>query len=310
MCQHTLAVTYYISPTGNDSHSGTSAQAAWRTLDKVNAVDLNPGDRVLFEAGHDYRGNLLLTAEDAGTPTQPVVIGSYGTGRARIKAGNGSGVTVLNAGGIEVKDLVVMGDDYKTNIGSGIKIINELPNDRKLECIRIHNIEAERFGRQPYKGPWSVGSPNGCGIVVGGYAVDKSKSGYRDVRITNCAVHHNEYFGILITGYHADNPNTYANRGVYVGYCTMYDNPGDPEFSRSHSGSGILMLDVDGGVIEYCEAYNNGYDCGRGEIGIWACVANNIIIQFCESHHNRTGGYSDGGGFVVGRGDNQFHPTI
>lgn len=42
----------------------------------------------------------------------------------RIKAGNGSGVTVQNAGGIEVKDLVVMGDDYKTNVGSGIKIVN------------------------------------------------------------------------------------------------------------------------------------------------------------------------------------------
>jgi hypothetical protein len=94
MCQQILAVTYYVSPSGNDSHSGTSTQNAWRTIDKVNTINLNPGDKVLLQGGHDYPGNLILTAEDAGTPTRPVIIGSYGSGRARIKAGNGSGVTV------------------------------------------------------------------------------------------------------------------------------------------------------------------------------------------------------------------------
>jgi hypothetical protein len=79
----------------------------------------------------------------------------------------------------------------------------------------------------------------------------------------------------------------------------MYDNQGDPEYFSNHSGSGILMEDVDGGVIEYCEAYNNGYDCNSkngGPCGIWAAVANDIIIQYCESHHNRTGKV-DGDGF-------------
>jgi hypothetical protein len=59
------------------------------------------------------------------------------------------------------------------------------------------------------------------------------------------------------------------------------------------------MEDVDGGLIEYCEAYNNGYEGGctvGGPIGIWAAVANNVIIQCCESHHNRAG-RGDGGGF-------------
>lgn len=299
-CRTTLAVTYYVSLSGNDSHSGTSAQSPWRTIDKVNAVDLNPGDKVLFQAGRDYHGNLLLTADDAGTPKQPVVIGSYGSGRATIKAGSGSGVTVLNAGGVVVENLIVMGNDYKTNVGSGIKIVNELPNNQKLEYIRVHNVEASGFGRQKYETGYSVGSPNGCGIVVGGYAADENKSGYRDVCITNCDVHQNEYYGILITGYYVEDPTAYANSNVYVGYCKMYDNPGDPEFLVTHSGSGILMLDVDGGMIEYCKAYNNGYDCrsrAGGPVGIWVCVANNVIIQYCESHHNRTGGRADGGGF-------------
>jgi len=293
-CQQNLTATYYISPSGNDSHSGTSAQSPWRTIDRVNAVDLNPGDKVLFQAGRDYHGNLLLTAEDTGTPKQPVVISSYGSGRARIKAGDGSGVTVRNAGGVVVENLIVMGEDYRTNVGSGIKIVNELPNNQKLEYIRIHNVEAAGFGRRkPSEG---FQRPNGCGIFMGGNASDKSKSGYRDVRITHCVTYQNEYFGILTTGYWHNDPDTYANNNVYVGYCKMYDNPGDPEYLRSHSGNGILMEDVDGGVIEYCEAYNNGYK-GEGPVGIWAAVANDVIIQYCESHHNRTGGRWDGGGF-------------
>ena len=300
-CQQNLTPTYYISPSGNDSHSGTSAQSAWRTIDKVNAIDLNPGDKVLFEAGHDYPGNLLLTAQDAGTPKQPVVIGSYGSGRAKIKAGDGSGVTVRNAGGVVVENLIVTGDDYRSNVGSGVKIVNELPNNQKLQYIRVHNVEASGFGRKKHPSPEGLQTPNGCGIFVGGDASDKTKSGYIDVRITNCLTYQNEFYGILTTGYWQDDPDTYANINVYVGHCKMYDNPGDPEFLKNHSGSGILMEDVDGGMIEYCEAYNNGYDCFNpaGPVGIWAAVVNNVIIQNCESHHNRRGKAKagDGDGF-------------
>jgi hypothetical protein len=193
----------------------------------------------------------------------------------------------------------VTGDDYRTNIGSGIKIVNELPKNQKLEYIRVYNVEASGFGKKKDPAGDVFQPPNGCGIFVGGNASDKSKSGYKDVRITNCVTYQNEYFGILINGYWQDDPNTYANRDVYIAYCKAYDNPGDPDYFVNHSGSGILMVDVDGGMIEYCEAYNNGYEGGcraGGPYGIWASVVNNVIIQYCESHHNRAGKV-DGGGF-------------
>ncbi len=193
----------------------------------------------------------------------------------------------------------MVGDDYRTNIGSGIKIINELPNNQKLRYIRVNNVEASGFGRKKQPAPEGLQSPNGCGIFVGGDASDKTKSGYIDVRITNCLTYQNEFYGILTTGYWQNDPDTYANSNVYVGYCKMYDNPGDPNYFENHSGSGILMEDVDGGMIEYCEAYNNGYDCRcrvGGPVGIWAAVVNNVIIQCCQSHHNRTSRH-DGGGF-------------
>jgi hypothetical protein len=52
-----LAVTYYVSAAGNDAYAGTSPQSAWRSIARVNAVDLNPGDRILFEGGRTFGVN-------------------------------------------------------------------------------------------------------------------------------------------------------------------------------------------------------------------------------------------------------------
>src|SRR5688500_3116605 len=49
-----LATTYYLSPGGNDAFAGTSAAAPWRTIAKVNALDLEPGDQVLFQGGQTF----------------------------------------------------------------------------------------------------------------------------------------------------------------------------------------------------------------------------------------------------------------
>jgi hypothetical protein len=45
------AVTYYVSSRGNDKANGKSPATAWLTIDKINKLELNPGDSVVFEAG-------------------------------------------------------------------------------------------------------------------------------------------------------------------------------------------------------------------------------------------------------------------
>ena len=70
---------------------------------------MKPGDRLLFEAGGAFYGNLRLTAAQSGTPQAPVTVGSFGLGRAVISAGAGTGILVENAGGIILRDLIVAG---------------------------------------------------------------------------------------------------------------------------------------------------------------------------------------------------------
>ena len=61
-----LAATYYVSPLGNDAADGRSVATAWKTIDRVNGKNWNPGDRVLFEGGKTFtvsgsEGTELLT---------------------------------------------------------------------------------------------------------------------------------------------------------------------------------------------------------------------------------------------------------
>src|SRR5687768_4755262 len=49
-----LAVTYYVSATGNDVADGLSPATAWQSIDRANQVDLNGGDKVLFEGGKTF----------------------------------------------------------------------------------------------------------------------------------------------------------------------------------------------------------------------------------------------------------------
>jgi len=79
-------VTYYVDDAaGDDAANGISPQTAWRTLARVNAGDIWPGDRVLFRRGGLWRGQLF---PKSGTRERPVRYGAYGTGEKPILQGS------------------------------------------------------------------------------------------------------------------------------------------------------------------------------------------------------------------------------
>jgi len=80
------STTYYVSPTGSDSNSGTSPAQAWQTVGRVNSAQLAPGDGVLFEGGQSF-SDAVLMPPSSGTVGKPIVFGSYGSGDATITRG-------------------------------------------------------------------------------------------------------------------------------------------------------------------------------------------------------------------------------
>src|SRR5450432_3949028 len=287
----TGARAYYVSAGGDDSNPGT-LERPWCSIEKVNAMRFTPGDSILFHTGDSFHGNLVLDERSRSSVRRPITIGSYGASRATIAAGTGTAVLVKNLGGIVVRDLVVQGAGAARNRGAGIDIRNTGAVAVRLEFVRVESVDASGFR-------WA-------GIYVGGGSNSSAapgsvtQSGFRDVRIAYCVSHHNLYYGIHVSGPFDMYPSTYANADVTVSDSVAHHNSGDPFYTDNHSGSGILVENTDGGVIERCVAYENGGSNGGltgGPVGIWAHNANRIVIQRCTSYRNRTKGSADGGGF-------------
>jgi Right handed beta helix region len=77
---------YYVSSAGSDSNSGMSPAQAWRSVARVDAAHLSPGDGVLFQGGQTFSDQVLMPSS-SGTAAQPIVFGSYGSGVATITQG-------------------------------------------------------------------------------------------------------------------------------------------------------------------------------------------------------------------------------
>ena len=68
-------------------------------FDYLNTVDFEPGDRILLAGGTTFSGKLILGSSDTGTDPlgnliAPLIVTSFGTGRATISAGDDSAIAL------------------------------------------------------------------------------------------------------------------------------------------------------------------------------------------------------------------------
>ena len=92
-----------------------------------DSLVLARGGSVLFRGGDTFIGNLQPNIDGNGDPTNPVVIGSYGTGKATLIAGAGGETGVINIeqmSGVVVQDLIIRGGDLSHMPRGGIRIGN------------------------------------------------------------------------------------------------------------------------------------------------------------------------------------------
>lgn len=287
--------TYYVDPVGGlDTNNGTSTGTPWKTMSKLNGRTFAAGDSILFKGGTTISGEFDI--DDSGTSGSPITIGSYGTGRATVNAGNGNGIHWVNSAYIVVKDLVIYGSGVSTNRGSGVRIENNLGNNNRKTYVRVDNVTAYNFGFNAAS-PGNGDCFNGNGIYVGGNHASQ-KSGFSDVQITNCTAYNNQWCGIAVSGAWQSNPSTYCNTNVIIRNCVTYDNEGNSAYTGNWSGSGIFVNDTDTGTIERCVSYSNGANnpagAPGGPYGIWLHSSKNVTIQYNESYDNTSAG-ADGG---------------
>ncbi|MFD0477348.1 hypothetical protein ACFQ0B_60990 [Nonomuraea thailandensis] len=91
----TAGTTYYVdSRGGDDAADGTTAATAWKSLEKVAAAELKPGDTVAFKRGGSFTGPLKLEAN--GTAAQPITVKAYGSGPLAKISGTDDDCVVVN----------------------------------------------------------------------------------------------------------------------------------------------------------------------------------------------------------------------
>jgi len=261
---------YYISPAGNDSNPGTKTKP-FRTLQKLNSIQLKPGDRIYLKGNEVFRGTLSLLAN--GTSDNPILITSYeyDNGNAVIDGGNKEAI-ILRGTFFQLRDINVKGAGRKTgNTTNGITLF-------QANNAVVENVKTEGFQKS--------------GIEM---------KSCKNVSLKNVYAVNNGFCGIHITGTGEERA-----KNILVKDCKAENNAGDPTILDNHSGNGILAGLSDSVVIDHCSATNNGWDMpriGNGPVGIWAYESDHVTIQYCISYRNKTSkGGQDGGGFDLDGG--------
>ena len=215
---------YYINVSGNDNREG-SISAPWKTVAAANSFDFEPGDKLFFAGGQTF-GKLELGKKDNG-----LTITSY-NGVATL-----SGLFAWNVGGITIEDIGFKGPGATGNDLSGISFYMDSLSFGDLDNVTINNTTVTNFGA--------------FGIAIGaGYTAN----GYNNIRISNSSVNNNGKGGFLSYG----NKDLYNHTNLTLYKVKAFQNYGRTDILSTNTGSGITVSGIDGALVEYCEAYENG----------------------------------------------------
>jgi hypothetical protein len=265
--------SWYVDVRGDDAAPGTRSKP-FRSIGRVNSINLHPGDTLNFHSGQTFKGTLELKTGVSGTKSRPVVITAYsGADNAMIDSKDSSAIRLYKNSFIKLDQLSLKGSGRKTgNVKDGLAIIN-------CRNIEVNTLDISGFQKS--------------GLLI--YSS-------QNVVAENVFVHDNGSAGITVEAPY----QTRESHNIKILNCRAENNPGDPTNLTNHSGNGIVVGDCRKVLIDHCTATNNGWDMpriGNGPVGIWAYEADSVIIQHCLSYKNKTSkGGADGGGFDLDGG--------
>src|SRR5882757_6592170 len=277
-CATSAERTYYVDPAGSDDSDGLSAGSAWRTLDRVNAALLTPGDTVLLRGGARFEGPLLLDGKDAGNAERPVTIGSYGDGRAIVSSQRNWGISFYHdTAGQGPLDGVTISRVEVSGFKNGVEVGGALAGFRDVVITdsTLHdNVEA---GLSVYGPEFADNAPS--------YANE-------NIRITSVEAYHNSGDETNRTRNTGNGIMLGSVRGGHIDKSTAYDNGW--LCSAPEGPAGIWAYDSTGIVIENSVAHDN--HTGRTVDGDGFDLDQNVSDSVLQHNHAYD---NDGAGFLL-----------
>jgi len=334
---------HVINDDGDDLNSGTRDKP-WASLDKVNSMVFNAGDRILFKRGDSWTGRLLL--QGSGTAQKPIYLGAYGDGaHPKIDGGDNFGFFVAHG--------VIQIDNQSHWIIDGFEVCNWSTNDQYRHGILINGDNGgtnvtirNNIVRDVY------GAKNATGSIpgrhCGGISVWARYGGFDNITIENNIVHNVVAVGIQIWG-----PNqNYTPEGVTFDWnillknaiirnnvvwgCAcdniLYQGCRDALVECNHSGfsglngifpsaiAGLWGTRSFGGIQRYNHSHNTlcwvgapfseGFDAQGLGIDMW--TDGNVKLQYNFTHDNQGGPILDynNGEFLGGILEYEYNVSI
>jgi len=269
--------TYYVSNSGNDSNSGVSASAPWKTVAKVIGFEpsLRQGDCVLFQRGGVWNEQLAISNVH-GSQSYPITFGNYGSGNLPVLDGGSTrpyGIVAGNASGQIASSYVTIDGFEVRNATSGGIIFSYLAQPG----ITIQNNYVHNNGYGAY-----------AGACAGCFGVDAGSYGYNE--------------GIAFVGYPVGNygskiiNNIVKIEGGHNAIMTDQDT-GSPLIEGNQVGPGCSHHCIDfkrstGMLIKRNTGNCSGTVTVNGQT-YPACNANNFYTEQGNSSFTETGTYEE-----------------
>lgn len=287
---------YYVSSgSGADSNPGTTAEAPWKSLDKIRNSNFIPGDSILFRAGDRFAGQLIVNG--SGSAGNPILITSYGEGEKPVIDGAAAtggayeaAVLLNNQGFIEISGLEITNDrripraGQDDQVGYGIFVLNN--GYEVMEHFYFHNLVI----REVYAITTSGVDFNA--LKVGGIyfrsernQVAGEEKHIRDVLVDSCFITRTGKFGIWTQHAGGDpgigNDSLNRNMNLVFRHNHMFETGG----SGITPGRSYNCL-VEHNTFEYTGSDADPRMAKRGS-GAWFFGCRNVIAQYNTSLHVR-----------------------
>lgn len=193
---------YFVSSiNGNDANDGLSESTAFKSLLKINELEINAGDEILLQKGSVFENEFLHLKNCGNINGEKIVISSFGDGEKlpHIKT-NGNGVWYQDYG----VELDYSGHRYKGNVSSSILLYD-------VENIIIKDIEISN--KEKYTDAEAYSAPNKMDRT-GVAAVAQNRGTLHSITLDNLFIHdvngnvynkHMNNGGIYITAFKPEN---------------------------------------------------------------------------------------------------------
>jgi hypothetical protein len=306
-----FARDYYFRAAGNDGVGDGSRRAPWQTIAKLNTLDLEPGDRVLFRAGETFLEPIVLDAHDSATDAsgalrgKPIRFLSFGRDeKPVISSPHGHGLYAVDVGGLRIQDIDFAGSSVTEEITDTSNVTNGLLFENTQSQLRQHDIVVDDV---------VVHGFGEAGIHFRGVNPASASGGFADVWITHCLVHTNGRSGVMTsvrsdTGTVVDGSQfdfqSRAHANFTVSENVVHDTTGKNESNRV-SGNGIVLPQMANALIAFNVAHHNGGVAGGGGVAIWTWESDQVRIQFNEAYASKASDGRDGEGFDLDGGARQ-----